>query len=246
MHPLTLPDLPAPYAVALEQCLGFIFQRYEVLSVIASGTIVRGTPDPASDLDMFVLHRGEFRERLQRRFATVPCEIFVNPPSRVPQYFEDEIARRRPSTAHMFATGFVLYDPEGVAASLVDRAKAVLACPPAPSEADLLQKRYFAATLFEDAEDLLGRDPEAAALLLGEAVIRMAECRVASEPGWLPRAKDLLESIRAIDPACAELAAQATTAMPLADRFDAARRLCLRVTGFTGFFEWTGPRESAV
>ncbi|HWD39464.1 MAG TPA: hypothetical protein VG944_11490 [Fimbriimonas sp.] len=88
------------------------------------------------------------------------------------------------------------------------------------------------------------RDPEGALLLLGEAVVALAQYRVALEPGWLPRGKDLLARLREVDPEAARLVTDASQG-PVEKRIAAGRLLCLHVTGFPGFFEWTSPQEPA-
>ncbi len=241
---LVIPQLSDPYASALRACLEDLFARYDVVGVIATGTVVRGGGDRRSDLDIHVFHSGAFRERLQLFFNGVPCEIFVNPPHRVPGYFKEDVQARRPISPHMIATGVVVYDPDGEAAKLGEQAKQILANPPAtPGDFASTLARYSAATEFEDVDDLADRDPKAAAVLLGAVVRKLAECRVALEPGWLPRAKDLMTRLREIDPESANLAVAATADVPFRDRLEAARQLCLRVTGSDGFFEWASPRE---
>ena len=210
-HGISLPPLGRLHRAALEACVEAMFSQYDVVAIIASGTIVRGDPDRRSDLDVFVLHRGAFCERLQRFFEGIPCEIFVNPADRIPQYFEDEARRRRPITAHMFATGEIIFDPEGVAARLAATAKEALSrTPPAPDAGSLPALRYGPATMFEDAEDLVERDPEAATLLLGNAVYELVKCHLAAQPGWIPRHKDFLAELRCIDPESASLAVAAS------------------------------------
>jgi hypothetical protein len=219
-----------------------MLRRYEVLAIIACGTIIRGTPDPRSDLDLYVLHRNEFRQRLQLFFAGVPCEIFVNPPSRLPEYFAKERNARRPLTAHMLATGVVVFDPEAITESLVEEARVYLADPPELDKEALVRDRYFAASIFEDAEDLRARDVDAALLLLGQAVYDLVRCSLIAEAGWIPRHKDILSRLREIDPESARLAREASIGAADA-RFTAARELCLRVTGASGFFEWSSAPE---
>jgi len=244
---LNIPSLSEPFATALSACLEHVFAAYDVVGLLATGTIVRGTGDARSDLDIHVLHSGEFRERVQLWFNGVPCEIFVNPPDRIQAYFDEDVRDRRPIAPHMFATGVVAYDPLGVVAPLVESARAILENSPlGPSEFASVQLRYSAATEFEDVDDLAERDPAAAALLLGGAVRKLAECRVALAPGWLPRAKDLLNRLREIDHVSAELAVAASSDMPFNDRLEAARKLCRRITDHDGFFEWTSPRENIV
>jgi hypothetical protein len=242
---LNLPALREPYETALRLCLEHVFESYEVTGLLASGTVVRGGGDARSDLDIQVLHANDFRERVQLWFNGVPCEIFVNPAYRVPAYFDEDVEDRRPVAPHMFATGVIVYDPIGQISELVENAKAILAAPPGPpSDFSSVLMRYSTATEFEDVDDLAERDPGAAALHLGAAVRKLAECRVYLEPGWRPRAKDLMDRLQELDPACAELARRATSDIPFPDRLAAARELCVKVTGYPGFFEWSSPRET--
>jgi len=244
MSDLLFPTLDEPYNGALRSCVEQIFRDYDVVAIIASGTIIRGTPDRRSDLDIHTLHRGRFRERVQAFHNGVPVELFVNPPDRIPSYFLEEAHDRRPMTAHMFATGVLIYDPTGVGVELIEEAKRTLQLLP---EANLTKPQpafYGPATQFEDADDLAERDPEGAALILGNAVWELVRCRFLSEPDWLPRGKDTLARLRQIDPESAELAIRATLAGEFKDRLEAARKLCLRITGTDGFFEWRSPRET--
>lgn len=85
--------------------MGFIFSRFAPLGIIASGTIIRGTPDPSSDLDICVIHQPMFRQRLQRFFNDVSTEIFVNPVAAIERCFDQERAAQRPCLAHMSRRG---------------------------------------------------------------------------------------------------------------------------------------------
>lgn len=239
---VTYPELAEPYAFALRSCVEWVLGNYEVVAIIACGTIIRGTPDRASDLDIHVLHRKPFRERIQRFFGGVPCEVFVNPTHRLTRYFRDEAADRRPMTAHMFATGFVVVDEGNVMPDLISQARSLLSSPPAIESRPVPRGAYGAATLFEDAEDLVERDPDAALLLLQGAVRELIACRFEAGPGWLPRPKDELSRLRELDPVAADLVLSSLRG-PLEAKLQAGRALCQHVTGATGFFEWSSPRE---
>jgi hypothetical protein len=244
-HSLNIPTLGEPYDVALAGCFRHAFATYEVVGLLVTGTIVRGSPDRRSDLDVHVLHSGNFRERVQLRFNGVPCEIFVNPPHRIPAYFEEDRIDRRPIAPDMFASGVIVLDSTGIVGKLVEQAKSILGDPPpAPDENASVQIRYSAATEFEDVLDLADRDPGSAAVLLGATVRKLAECRVSLAPGWLPRAKDLMTRLDEVDPVAAHLARRAVSDLPFSDRLAIARSLCLHVTGAEEFFEWTSPRET--
>ena len=47
------PELPEPFASALRDLVDWVEARFDVIGLLASGTIVRGTPDPSSDFDIY-------------------------------------------------------------------------------------------------------------------------------------------------------------------------------------------------
>jgi hypothetical protein len=110
------PELAPRYSAALRAAVSFVFERFEPQAVIATGTIVRGGGDRASDLDVVVVHAAPFKQRLQRWFGDVPAEIFVNPLSVIRGYFDAEHRGGRPSMAHMIATGFPVFGAQACAA----------------------------------------------------------------------------------------------------------------------------------
>lgn len=232
------PPLAPPYDVALRAAVAFVFVELDPVGIIASGTIVRGNPAPTSDLDLFVIRRRPERQRLQRFFHGVPAEIFVNPPERVERYFESERIDGRPSTAHMIATGFVVYDADPVIAQIRTRANEVLASGPTVDEASLVQRRYAVATTLEDALDIVDVDPEMCAAILHVAVDGAARYRFVKERRWQPRNKELLTALDGLDAELATLVRQFYQASRLEDRIALARTIVERTMGATGFFEW--------
>lgn len=112
------PTLAEPFATALRHAIDFVFQELEPVGVIATGTIVRGRPHRHSDLDAYVIHLAAHRRRIQRWFDAVPAEIFVNPPSAIRAYFAEEDRDGRRLTAHMLASGFVVFQANPVVGEL--------------------------------------------------------------------------------------------------------------------------------
>jgi hypothetical protein len=245
MAQVTLPPLSDRYRAALAAAVEYVFGRWAAIGVLVSGSIVRGNPGPESDFDIFVLHGEAVRQRVQRRFGGVPAELFVNPPGRVRRYFEEEArgGGGRPVTAHMFATGVAVFDPEGVVAALQDRARATLAAGPAVKEALLTWKRYTVATTLEDALDIAEADPEMCAALLSAAVLEAVRYGFWAAGRWQPRVKELLGELAALDPELAELARRFQRAGALPERIELARALVERSVGETGFFEWQSEPE---
>lgn len=239
----TFPDLDQRYDIALREAVACILDRFDVLGIIASGTIIRGTPSDNSDLDLYVIQRPAWRQRLQRFFNGVPAEIFVNPAHQVPRYFASERRAARPITAHMLATGSVIVDRDPVIAALIAQAHAEYARTPDLSESDLTSQRYMIASQAEDAADIATLDPQAASMLLGVAVHNALHYVFVSCNRWIPREKDLLAELRDIDPALARAARAFYASADAPTRIPIAERIVEHVVGTDRFFEWESPPE---
>jgi hypothetical protein len=234
----SFPALPAPYAEALREAVSFVLAGYpSVVGVFASGTIVRGSPDPSSDLDIYVIQTAPWRQRVQKLFHGVPAEIFVNPPAMVEGYFEEELRAGRPITAHMVGTGFVVYDGDPIVDALRKKAQALLAAPP-PAPKDLTVPRYMMACLFEDAVDVSGRDPATARMILGAAMEQALRHAFTKAGRWTPRTKDLQRELSSLDPELGRLAARFYRARTLRGQIRIGGMIADRVIGCRGFFEW--------
>jgi uncharacterized protein (TIGR02246 family) len=244
------PALSQPYADALREAVAFVLREVDAVGIVATGTIVRGTPHASSDLDVFVIHDAPYRRRIQRFFRSVPTEIFINPADVVRRYFAEEHRDGRPITAHMLATGVVVLDASPAVADLRGEAAEWLARTSPLSPDAIVRARYAAATRFEDAMDVGSTDPATATMLMSQAVTAMLEhdCRV--KDGHLPRSKDLLGTVARRDPTLGQLAHAFFSATSPADRFAAGQAIADRTVGARGFFEWdsgperTGPRPS--
>ena len=237
------PPLAERYQQALKEAVAFILNRFEVRSIVAGGTIIRGTPAPSSDLDIYVIHTQPRRQRLQRFFNGVPAEIFVNPVHQILKYLDSEQQDGRPITAHILTTGFVILDRDGALAELRQRAAASLAEPPNPSQVQLTMLRYSAADRLENAIDILFTKPAEASLILGLAVYQMLTYFYLAAKHYVPRDKDLVGSLETLDPACFRLANQFFQAAGLPERAAAAKTLARHTLGTEGFFEWESAEE---
>ena len=250
MHPLLAecrwPALGAPFDGALREAVDFVLSRFDVLGLIATGTIVRGNPDPTSDIDLVVVHPQPFRQRIQKVFCGVAAEIFVNPPHTIRGYFRSEHAEARPVTAHMIATGHVLLARDPVFDELRTEAQAALSRAPDVEPETLNRRRYEVATRLEDARDRLTADPDTASLMLGPAVVAMLRFRMLAAGHFLPRDKDLLGAVERLDPDGAALARRLLRSSDVDERFDLADRLADRTIGVRGFYEWdSGPEPQS-
>lgn len=240
----TWPDLPDRYGAALRDAVAYILDRYreDALGIVASGTIVGGSPDPTSDLDLYVVHGKPVRQRLQKLFRGVPAEIFVNPPAVIRKYFEAEHRDGRPVTAHMLSTGTVILARDPVVHELCSEAAAWMERSFTPSEDQLLAERYHAATLYEDARDVAKRDPATAVLLLGQAVLRMVQYWFRSHGHFIPRGKEQIDRLTALDRELGRAVRAFFLALP-EKRWELAEYIARRTIGVEGFFEWESEPE---
>lgn len=239
------PDLSDPWDRALREAVAFLGGRTRPVGIVVAGSVVLGKGDRGSDLDIYVVHAAPWRQRIQRRFAGVPCEMFVNPPGQVERYLEHEARERRPITAHMLATGWVVHEEGGTLSALRERARHLLANPP-PFDADAaatVEERYFAASVFEDALDVGVHDPSTESLLLGDAVERMLRFAFTRAGRWLPRRKEMLAALDEFDPRLGPLAREFYRTGDPGRRLELARAIAGRTIAAHGFFEWESERE---
>jgi hypothetical protein len=239
-------SLPERHATALDQAIDFLAARYAPTAIVASGSIVRGTGHATSDLDIVAIHEADWRQRVQRVFNGVPCEMFVNPAFHIPRQMEKDARAGRPVMAHLLATGFIAHDPDGVAAMLQHEAIANLDAGPRIDPANLNFRRYGIATQLEDAGDLVDADPDRSRSLLVEALVAAVKWWSLANGRWLPRDKEVFEDLDRRD-ARLGAAVRAVIGEP-----DLARQVHLAVAaiqaliGVTGFYEWESIPEALV
>lgn len=238
------PALPETYGAALRAAAACILETFEPVGIIATGTIIRGNPDPASDLDIWVIHLAPMRQRIQKFFRGVPAEIFVNPPWVIEGYLADEQANARAITAHMLATGFVVLSADPVVDELREKARSILTQGSTMTDEGIEQARYVAASAFEDATDAAARDPAAARLLLERAVFEIVRCAFLRRRRYVPRNKDLLAALAEIDREGGAIAREFFAATGLDEKLAHAGRLADRIIEARGFFEWASAPDT--
>lgn len=241
---MTTITLGQPYDRALETALRYIRERYEPRGILVTGTIVRGTSHPSSDLDIVVVHPHPWRQRTQRIFETVPAEIFVNPRFELERELRRNADAGRPVMLHMIATGVILDDPDHALADLQVTAREMLATGPTCSTEFLTILAYGIATGFEDAVDIAGIDPDRASALVTEALVSAARLLFLREGRWRPREKVLLEELDTLDAELGALVRRALNTTSIAEQIELATPVIERAVGATGFFEWeTAPQQ---
>jgi hypothetical protein len=240
---LTCPVLASPFGEALHLAIADVTTQYVPIGIVAAGSILRGQGGPMSDIDLYVVHAASFRQRLQRRYNGVPFEIFVNPPHQVRRYFEEEHQAARPITAHILTTGFWMLDRDPVVQSLRNEAATWLATPPNPTPDALRWRRYTIVDQLDNARDLAGHDIVAADLILYRVVDDLIAYRFLASNRNLPRTKDAIVGLAALDPRAGDLVVRFAAAGTCIDRLGAALELARHVAGVDTFFEWDSQPE---
>jgi hypothetical protein len=221
----------------------FIHEQFSPYGIVVTGTIVRGDPDPASDLDIVVVHKEPWRQRVQCVFDGVPVEMFVNPPAAIRRSYTQEAVAGRAVMAHMMTTGQIVRDVSGIMDALRREAQESLAAGPQMPRQEVLLRQYAVATAFEDAGDVIHRDPDLASAVLIEAVMNATRLAFLQAGQWQPRAKDLLLALENLDAVLGQQARAVLNASSVSDRLELARPVVQAVTGATGFFAWESDRQ---
>ena len=235
--------MEAHYQLALEQALTWINTQFEPLGIVASGSIIRGNPHATSDFDLYVVHEKAFRQRVQKRFNGVPCEIFVNNPAQVRDYFATELRHNRPVTAHLLATGQLVHghdQPQLMALLQEARHFATLANPLTQEQRTF--RAYGLATLVEDAADTLATDAATSVYILNQAIGQLVELVFAIHQRPLPRIKERLAILNELDATVGLGVQQYQQHADATQKYALAKELVLRVAGATEFFEWSSSR----
>ncbi|MEN8237818.1 MAG: hypothetical protein ABFR53_01320 [Actinomycetota bacterium] len=234
------PGLPEPFAGALRLAMDFVFSRTDKpLSVTLSGSVALGHGDFNSDLDIWVVVDADHRQRVQRRFNGVPCEMFFNPEARIPRYFTEEASEGRCPSVGLTLDGHVLYDPQGVAERLREQARLVRADGPQVSPETIELRRYLAVDTLDNAVDVQARDPLMASILSASAVHESLRLAYLLNGQWTPRDKDLHVEIDSVCPQAVEpLRLYRLNPTP-----DTARTVLQSILGVSTFFEWESSRD---
>lgn len=186
-----------------------------LLGVLVSGSRIHGAPGPTSDLDTHVLVAGWRRRRVNRLLRGIEIEMFVNPPARIPGYFDDG----RGVTLHMFAFGRAIYDPQGIVAGLQAQARALWEAGPPPVAPGLhWHHRYAPADTLNDLADVGDADPATASLLIGKAADQLIASHYALNRRWPAKTKRLLADLDSWDPTAAAHLRSALAGPDLAER----------------------------
>lgn len=168
---------------------------------ILAGSILLDDATSTSDLDIVVIADNHpdapFRESF-RAFGW-PVEVFVHTRSSLEQYFQSDVARRRPSLQTMIAEGVVVQDASGIASHLQTAARSQLdAGPPPLSQDELDAMRYMLTDLIEDLVGCVDADEM---LFIAFALVESCiDFILAVNCRWTGSGKWRLRALRRFDP----------------------------------------------
>lgn len=230
--------------LALEEAVEWINTNYQPIAIIATGSIIRGNGNANSDFDIFVIHNDTYRQRVQKFFNNVPCEIFINNIQHIQGYFEDELKSNKPVSANMLATGKVLMGADNNHISeLIEQAKQYATRAIVLSNAQLNARKYTLVTFLEDATDVIDADTATAQLLLNRIVEQIIEYVFALHQQPLPRIKDRLKILHDIDANTAISISAYYGSKDVMEQYKLIYALVLRLTGHTSFYEWESSKD---
>ncbi len=232
------------YTVALDKALTWVRKDFKPIGIIVTGSIIRGNPDLKSDLDIYVVHRETFRQRIQKYFDGIPCEIFVNNFKHVYDYLEQEHKNNRPVTAHMISTGMVIEGEENLELQkLIRSAKEFLLKSPPLTDTKRIYNRYAISMLFEDATDVKDSNTLTSTYFLNKLVSDIIDYTFLSNCIPLPRPKERIMYLESQYQDIGKLIADYYGSENFHNKYDIAKALVSRTVGEYGFFEWDSGQE---
>lgn len=237
------PVLNDRYLCALKEGSKWIINNFNPLGLIVSGTIIRGNPDISSDFDIFVIHNGHFRQRIQKKFKSIPFEFFVNPPSSIIKNMEKEFESRQQCTSHMLATGYVLINKADIINELINTARIYLDKQPGFNEKQAELLRYKAAVLLEDAIDIKNKDVGMANVFISDTIQAILDWFYYKKRLFIPRKKDLIVNTERIDYEIGKCSRKVMESIQIDEKINHLKRLADLTIMTYGFFEWESDRE---
>jgi predicted nucleotidyltransferase len=182
----------------------------DLLGVLVGGSRVRSEGDAHSDIDVIVVVDRPYRKRWNFVIGGVEVETLINPPFQMRRYFEEERRDGRGVMPHLCSTGRILFDPQGLMATLQAEARAVWdAGPPPLSDRERWQFRYLAADALRDLADVEPSDKERAIFLIGLMLPMVINQHYRISGRWLSKPKRLFSDLENWDSNAARLARQA-------------------------------------
>lgn len=142
-------------------------QDDDIIGIILTGSMVHGTLDKHSDIDITMILRPDcaYRERGNTWIDGIEIEYFKNSPQQIRKYFQQE--RNSPHTAHMLTHGEVVYQSDPIIDALIAEAKTHWATPPpALASGQIEIAKYHLDDSLKDLHDCYENNDAMAASLL--------------------------------------------------------------------------------
>ncbi len=232
------------HTIALDKALSWVFENFKPIGIIVTGSIVRGNPDINSDFDIYVIHKEFFRQRIQKFFNNVPCEIFVNNINNVYGYFEKEHKNNRPVSAHMISTGKVVFGADNFEVKeLINKANSFYLKPLIPTEIKLISLKYAISTLFEDATDIKDKDTLTCTYFLNKLINDIIDFIFFTNSIPLPRPKERIKYLEKNFNDIGKLIVGYYQTEKFQDKYEIAKIIVGKTVGEYGFFEWESDRD---
>jgi hypothetical protein len=196
--PAAPPTLPPAYVPAWNRIVADLRADPEALGATISGSVLRGEGGPTSDLDVYVLIRGDERRRRTYLCEHVLVEEFRNPEGWIRHYFEE---RDDAPALHMLGHGTVVLDRHPSFAPICEDARRLYAEGPRAltPEKDVVEQ-YVVWDAWCDVKDLLAAGSDVLAVgLMQWQMVRTITAHHRRQRRWLPKLKQVLGSLREWD-----------------------------------------------
>lgn len=182
----------------------------------AAGSVFRNEGSPFSDIDLVVLYDDPFEDVRRESIEAEgwPVEVFIHNVQAQNYFFDKDRERGVPVMLNLIHEGIEIPGPcnlshqqKAEAARLLDLG------PPALSDEDLKQKRYFISDLLDDLRGVVKPDERYA--ILGKLYVDLADFHLRANGHWSGMGKGLPRALRRQAP---EMAAPYLAAFDVAFR----------------------------
>lgn len=177
-------------------------EHYPLADLIVVGGSAARTRRPGSDIDLLVVGPaamfavGADEAAYTHRWSGELFEVFAATPAAFRRHQAAGVARYRPVSGFLLTDGVVVVD-RGVSDTLIAETRTMLAAGPAPTPAELAQRRYAVTTTLDDLLD--AADSAEVAVLAGLLFQRLAEFLLLASGQWMASGRWLLIRLRELD-----------------------------------------------
>lgn len=210
--------LPAKFRAALDVIVPELEATPGVLAVLFFGSAARGKVSPTSDIDLYAITERDTQRHLGRRESGVMLEVSFASIAQM----RERLERETPIIVHAFATGRLLFDRSGGAATLLCSEGAALwkQGPRRLTSSDVVRWRFHLTDRLYDLEGVPASTP-GAILLAAESVQTAIAAYCAAHQLWLPSARRAVDALSDHDAAFADLVREcAERGFPRQDAID--------------------------